>query len=153
MISLPDAISLGFNRYSLFSGRSSRSEWWWWYLFTTVVGYGLLFVDGLLGLVFFGSGILSSIFGVAVLVPSIAMMVRRLHDINRSGWSLLWILTGFGGIAVWIWLTQPSRSNNMKLGPSILLYFVPVFGWIALIIWNIIRSGDEGDNQYGPHPR
>ena len=73
MVSLAGAIVLGFQRYFDFSGRSSRSEYWWWFLFSTIAGF-IPFV------------------GLVLLIPNIAIGVRRLHDINRTGW---WILFAF----------------------------------------------------------
>ena len=123
MVSFPQAINLGFKNYFKFSGRATRAENWWWALFTVLAGIVLAVVDTLTGTMgmFGDSGLLGGLFELGVIVPSLALGVRRLHDINRTGW----------------WL---------------LLLFVPVIGWIVLIVW-AIKRGDKGPNKYGPDPR
>src|SRR5918995_7161300 len=81
-------------KYAVFSGRSRRMEYWYFVLFNIIVSIVLAGIDGLLlgtlgsGM---GVGLLSAIYGLAILIPSLAVSVRRLHDIDRSGW---WILIG-----------------------------------------------------------
>ena len=66
-------------------------------------------------------GLLGIAWSLVVIIPTVAVGVRRLHDINRTGW----------------WL---------------FLIFVPVIGWVVLIVW-AIKRGDKGPNKYGPDPR
>ena len=82
------AIGLGFNRVFDFRGRSSRAEYWWWVLFSVLGDVILSIVDVAMGTynAQSGSGLISTIFGFFILIPSIALGVRRLHDINKSGW-------------------------------------------------------------------
>ena len=83
------AVGSGFRRYFDFRTRSSRSEYWWWFLLTVNVSIVSTTLDEWL----FGSMvILDSISSLAILIPSLAVAVRRLHDVNRSGW---WYLTAF----------------------------------------------------------
>ncbi len=101
-VSFASAIALGFKRYFDFSGRSSRSEFWWWCLFTVFIG-----------LIPFAS--------LITLIPSLAVNVRRLHDINRSGWWLL-LLFGLGfliiPLVVWfVWMVKQSDKYNNRWGP------------------------------------
>lgn len=87
--SIGQAFSRFWRKYATFSGRASRSEYWWWYLIAAVVN-GLLSslgrTDGAAGDVF---RLLSGVWGLAILVPTLALLWRRLHDTNRSG---LWAL-------------------------------------------------------------
>ena len=78
-------------KYAVFSGRSRRMEYWYFVLFNIIVSIVLGAIDGLLGTrgSYAGAGLLSGIYGLAILIPSLAVTVRRLHDIDRSGW---WIL-------------------------------------------------------------
>ena len=76
------------HKYADFSGRARRSEFWWFALFNFVTQIILQVVDGTL----FGFNLLSTIFALAVLIPSIAVGVRRLHDRDMAGW---WILLVF----------------------------------------------------------
>ncbi|EHR0248254.1 TPA: DUF805 domain-containing protein [Vibrio parahaemolyticus] len=73
-------------KYAVFSGRARRKEYWMFFLFNLIFSFILGFVDGFLGTVFIGT-----IYGLAVLIPGIAVTVRRLHDIGRTGW---WVLIG-----------------------------------------------------------
>ena len=124
MVSLAGAIVLGFQRYFDFSGRSSRSEYWWWILFVIIAGVVLTVADILIGTYNADteSGLLASIFGLVTFIPGIAVGVRRLHDINRTGW---WVL--FASLFFW-------------------LLFIPV---LLLLYW-ATRPSDQGDNEYGP---
>ena len=78
-------------RYADFSGRSRRKEYWMFFLFCFIVSFVLGIVDGAAGL----NGILGLIFQLAVLVPSIAVAVRRAHDQDKSGWFILIPIYGF----------------------------------------------------------
>lgn len=70
--------------YTTFSGRARRSEYWYFFLFNFIIAFILGFVG-----VFMGTTILSNIYMLAVLVPAIAVGVRRMHDVGKSGWFLL----------------------------------------------------------------
>lgn len=90
-INIGNAITRFFKKYATFSGRASRSEYWWAFLFNVLVSFGI-------AIIFSGfnddlSTTLSGLWSLAVLVPSIAISVRRLHDANLSGW---WYLLPFG---------------------------------------------------------
>ena len=93
MVTFPEAVRLFFTRYTDFQGRSRRSEYWWVTLFNILVGL----VGGILLAVLggYGSGDLNAagfiivallgLYMLAIIVPSIALFVRRLHDINQTG--------------------------------------------------------------------
>jgi uncharacterized membrane protein YhaH (DUF805 family) len=70
--------------YATFNGRARRSEYWYFVLFNVIVSLVLGFVGGLIGF-----ELLSSVYSIAVLIPSIAVGVRRMHDVGKSGWFLL----------------------------------------------------------------
>ncbi|MCZ8235565.1 MAG: DUF805 domain-containing protein [Inhella sp.] len=93
-----DAIKTCFSKYATFSGRATRAEYWWFFLFT--------FLGSLIPIV-------GLIFALAVLIPSIAVAVRRLHDTDRSGW---WILIGLiplvGFIVLLVFYCQESKEPN-----------------------------------------
>ena len=77
-------------KYAVFSGRARRKEYWTFALFNSIIGFVLGFIEGILG-INSGSdgGILTNIFYLAILIPSIAVGVRRIHDVGKSGWFLL----------------------------------------------------------------
>lgn len=119
-----DVVKNNFSKYATFSGRAPRSEFWWWTLFTFIGGAVLGSVDiALFGhtVVTAGSASastnfspLAGIFSLAVLVPSISVAVRRLHDTDRSGW-WWWIalIPVVGIILLIVWLaTQGTRGPN-----------------------------------------
>jgi uncharacterized membrane protein YhaH (DUF805 family) len=92
-----EAVRVCFAKYVDFEGEASRSEFWWFFLFTGVVSFALALV----------SNKLSGLFSLAVLVPFIAVTVRRLHDTNRSGWwVLIWILPVVGWLILVFLLVQ-----------------------------------------------
>jgi len=70
--------------YATFNGRASRSEYWYFTLFNVIFSIVLGFVSGLVDL-----SILYTIYSLAVLIPSIAVAVRRMHDVGKSGWYIL----------------------------------------------------------------
>ena len=89
-----DAIQSGLANYTNFSGRSSRSAYWWWVLFTSLLSLVAQALDAWLRPGGMGTpsyagiaiGLITGIVGVALIVPSLAVLVRRLHDTDRSGW-------------------------------------------------------------------
>jgi len=102
-----ESISTCFTKYAAFDGRASRSEFWWWFLFTFLASAAT-------GIV---SQSLSALFSLGVMLPSLAVGARRLHDTNRSGWFLL-------------------------------LWFIPLIGWIILIVWAVQEAIEP--NRFSP---
>lgn len=115
----PDAVKICFNKYVDFNGRARRSEFWWWVLFTVLLGIVASIIDAILGTrSSSGTGLIESLVNLAVLLPSLAVGARRLHDTGRSGWwQLLWILIVIGWIILIVWFCQDSKSDN-SYGPS-----------------------------------
>ena len=70
--------------YATFGGRARRSEYWYFILFNTIISFGLGFVGGLMQVNW-----ISNVYTLAVLIPSIAVAVRRMHDVGKSGWFVL----------------------------------------------------------------
>ncbi|MGH7299954.1 MAG: DUF805 domain-containing protein [Candidatus Rokuibacteriota bacterium] len=108
-------------KYAVFSGRSRRSEYWYFALFYLLIYLVLMVVDGIGGFIDPGSGIglLSGIATLALLIPSLAVSVRRLHDTGRSGW---WILIGFvplvGAIILIVFLAQDGETGANRFGAN-----------------------------------
>lgn len=78
-------------KYGAFNGRARRSEYWYFFLFNLIASFSLGIIDGLIGTFdeASGLGLIGSVYSLAVLVPSIAVGVRRMHDVGKSGWFLL----------------------------------------------------------------
>lgn len=137
-----EAIKHNFTHYADFSGRAQRSQYWWWVLFIVILGAVTNVIDSLLGwrvgastedvmigdqvvpIVNSGVGILTIVFSLIVLIPGIAVQVRRLHDTDRTGW---W----------WLWGT--------------LLAILCCIGFIILLVFYLQR-GTVGPNKYGDDP-
>jgi len=122
-VSFTEAISRAFSKYCRFSGRASRSEYWWFCLFGFIVGSVFGLPTGILGGLNFhdaadSMNIVSKIVALAFLLPSLGLFFRRMHDANRSGWNILWLLLPVVGfIIVLIYLTKRSYPAENKYGP------------------------------------
>lgn len=107
-----DAIKSCFSQYVGFSGRASRSELWWFFLFTVIVYIVAGVIDGLIGM-----GIVGLIAGLAIILPSIAVGVRRLHDIGMTGWwYLIYIIPIIGLIAFIYFGTKKGDEGDNEYG-------------------------------------
>ena len=110
-------------RYAVFSGRASRPEYWYFTMVWLVVATVLAFIDGILGTMSTrsGMGLLSGVFGLAVLLPALAVTVRRLHDSDRSGWWCLVSLVPVVGalvLLVLMLLKGTAGPNRFGSGPD-----------------------------------
>lgn len=108
-------------KYADFSGRATRSEYWYFVLFYLLIFIVLAIVDGITGTLSAtsGLGLLSGIFTLAMIVPSISANVRRLHDIDRSGWWLLIALIPIIGVIVLlVFGVQDSQPSDNRFGPN-----------------------------------
>ena len=114
------SIKTCFNKFAVFSGRASRSEFWFFVLFGILGGIIASIIDVMiLDYPFEENGPINLIFSVALIVPSLSVAARRLHDINKSGWwQLLWI-TIIGGILLIIWHATEGENKKNKFGPPI----------------------------------
>ncbi|WBY03791.1 DUF805 domain-containing protein [Ramlibacter tataouinensis] len=98
-----EAIKTCLRKYATFEGRAGRAEYWWF-----VLGYVLVSVAASIV-----SELLNALVGLALLLPSLAVGARRLHDINKSGWlQLLWLVPFIGWIILLYWAVQPSGPPN-----------------------------------------
>ncbi|PXA83441.1 DUF805 domain-containing protein [Nostoc sp. 3335mG] len=162
---------LPLKRYAQFSGRSTRREFWMWILFYIICVIVLSIIDGALGLGGanrFGGGALNApgttgygygastrgglltwIFGLAVLVPNIAVAVRRLHDTNRSGWWILMPMVPYLIGAICFFAGLYGMGGMTIIGS--LLMFAGFVCAIVLLVWYCMR-GTAGPNRFGPDP-
>ncbi len=111
-------------KYAVFEGRARRKEYWFFVLFYVIFACGLGLVDGFVGTVYYFDGaaagvVLSVLYALAMLVPSISVTARRLHDIGRSGW---WILIGLipliGTIVLLVFMVLDSQEGENRFGPN-----------------------------------
>ena len=172
MMSIQESVKTCILKYADFSGRATRAEYWWWVLATVIVSFGIGAVDGFINS-FTGAysfSPLSTIFGLAVLLPDLAVTCRRLHDTGRSGWwQLVWfaiailaiipvivgVVVGLSGLLAggeeWgEWWTAISWA------PVVVGFVIAFLVWIGLLIWWLlwmVKQGQAGPNHYGPDPR
>lgn len=105
--------------YGTDKGRARRSEYWYFVLFNLLFGSVIGGIDALLGNDGFIT--LGTLYALALFIPGIAVAIRRLHDVGKSGWMLL-------------------------------LYFLPIIGWIWLLVL-MVTDSEPGENKYGPNPK
>jgi len=122
MMNIQIAVKTCFSKYATFSGRASRSEYWFFYLFTIIASIVTWVIDTmLLGYSAEDTGAISLIFQIIIILPSIAVGARRLHDIGKSGWWQLLILTIIGIILLIVWFATIGSSKKNNYGNPIKL--------------------------------
>lgn len=107
-------------KYTVFGGRARRKEYWFFALFNTLISFALGFIDVAVGFTAASSvGILSVIYGLGVIIPSLAVTFRRLHDTGRSGWWLLILLIPLiGAIVVLVFMILDSEPGANQYGEN-----------------------------------
>jgi uncharacterized membrane protein YhaH (DUF805 family) len=109
------AIRSGFKNYIGFTGRATRSEFWYWTLFAVVVQLlvDLVTADKL--------EVVSALVSLALFLPSLSVSIRRLHDIDKSGWwFLLWFVPIVGWIVMIYWACCQGSEGPNRFGPDFL---------------------------------
>ncbi|MBS7545820.1 DUF805 domain-containing protein [Ancylobacter oerskovii] len=125
------AIASVLGKYATFEGRAPRSEYWWWVLFTILLNWVLSFADlALFGAFsFIATGDvhvftpLTTIVGIALILPCIAVAVRRFHDMNRTGWWVLIGLTGIGALVLFFWFMVKGTEGPNRFGEDPLMRY------------------------------
>jgi uncharacterized membrane protein YhaH (DUF805 family) len=108
-------------KYAVFEGRARRREYWFYALFVLIISLVLNIVDRFTGTynAAYETGLLGGLFALAVLIPSLAVGARRLHDTGRSGW---WLLIGLipivGMIVLIIFFVMDSQPGTNQYGPN-----------------------------------
>lgn len=115
-----------FENYATFSGRARRSEFWYYVLANLIIGIIIGIIENMLGLgnysssgnsFYYQGGIISNLYSLAVLIPGLAVGVRRLHDTGRSGWNLLFALIPLAGaIILIVFFATEGESGSNKFG-------------------------------------
>ena len=128
--------SVLITNYAKFSGRARRSEYWWFYLFNFIVGLILGFI---------GVKALSTVYELIILIPSLAVTVRRLHDTGRSGWLVI-VPILVTVLAVVIGIMMNSIAGIW------IMYLMILAVCIVYIVW-LCQDSQKGENEYGPNPK
>jgi uncharacterized membrane protein YhaH (DUF805 family) len=115
-MSFGDAVAACFRKYAQFSGRARRAEYWYWSLFVFLLSFGA----GLVLTLALGEGSANAVYGIlvlALLLPGLAVFIRRLHDTDRSGWWCLLYATGIGSLVLLVWVCQEGTKGTNRFGP------------------------------------
>ena len=149
-MSLTVSVKTCFSKYAVFSGRAQRSEFWWFFLFSAVS-------SAIAGIV----PVIGQIYPLVLIIPSLAVSARRLHDTGRSAWWLLLYLasilaTGIAFAVLVLLLVFESEMPNdgAAVGAAwivIVSLFIALGCSIALLIFCVL-PGTVGPNRYGPDP-
>jgi uncharacterized membrane protein YhaH (DUF805 family) len=105
------------NKYAKFDGRATRSEYWYFILFSTITYIVIMVIDGFIASVTGGLPVLTILAMLGMIVPSIAVGVRRLHDIGKSGWWYLIALVPFISLILIAFFVIDSKEDNIY-GPN-----------------------------------
>ena len=104
-------------KYATFSGRARRKEYWMFALINILIMLGLTIVEGTSGVT--DGGVLSALYSLAVVIPSIAVTVRRLHDTGRSGWwILLPLIPVLGAFVLLVFTCLDSEPDTNRYGAN-----------------------------------
>ena len=112
------AIQSGFANYLNFSGRAIRSEYWYWVLFAMLGGLATEIVDSAIFASHSSVSPLNGVFDLLIFLPGLGLGIRRLHDINRSGWWILITLTLIGVFLLLYWACQRGTPGPNRFGPD-----------------------------------
>ena len=156
-----EAIKSVFSKYATFKGRARRSEYWYFVLFCVLLSIGVTIVELTMGSV---GAIVSMVCQLAIIIPSLAVQVRRLHDVGKSGWHVL-INTILAVISVTLMFmgvglenidnpenADPALMNMPMLASGLGLFLVGFIYSIYILVQMFINSQPE-ENQYGPNPK
>ena len=113
-----EAIGSGLQNYVNFSGRATPSEYWYWTLLIVLINVVLGVVDQRLnpGTQMGALSWVAMVVFFATVLPTLSVSIRRLHDIDRSGWWFLLWLTAVGGLVVLYWACQPGTAGANSFG-------------------------------------
>lgn len=133
-MSFTEAVRSALSQYATFSGRARRSAYWWFFLFLFLVYVVASILDAILGTTWgYGGGVIYTLAWLALLLPSLAVLVRRLHDTGRTGW---WVLIGLiplvGAIILLVFCVQDGDPAPNQYGPppkGAAEYGAPGSGW------------------------
>ena len=158
-----EAIKSVFSKYATFSGRARRSEFWYFFLLNFVVGIVLSKIPSL--------SFLSFIWSLGVLIPYLAVTVRRFHDIGKSGWYLLVPVIpalAYTGYLVYYVIkvmketgdsfydidaiSQHIMNNPSGIIAIVLLGLLFLVAFIVWIVW-MAKDSQPGENKWGPNPK
>ena len=154
------AVRSVLSNYAQFSGRARRSEYWWFYLFTVLVGVFTSVIDAVLNLAFSNDlGIVGTVTSLGLLLPTLAVTARRLHDTGRTGWWMLLpviplvatIVVGFAAVMAMFFSSGEDGVTALWALLAVCV-ILTVAAAITIIVFLCLDS-NPGPNKYGPSPK
>ena len=141
----------GLKKYAEFEGRARRKEYWMFILFYFIFTIAAVVLDEILG----SEPVIYTVYVLVLILPYLAVTVRRLHDTNRSGW---WILLPCISLIIAIFTTilfsfllLTFDFQGLFIAP-ILGYIILIIGWAVLLVFTL-QDSDVGNNWYGKNPK
>lgn len=136
------SIKTCLSKYLDFSGRASRSEYWFFFLFSQLTNIAANVIDyGVLGRRENDVTPVATLCALVLFLPSLSALIRRLHDINVTGWAALWPLV-FAPLALLLMLGDA----------GVIIYSLLWLGALIFVIYKLAQRGTDGSNKYGPDP-
>lgn len=166
-----ESVRAVLSRYATFTGRARRAEYWWFYLFTILVGIAASVVDALLDAAVGNQpGVVGLLAALALLLPTIAVTARRLHDTGRSAWWMLLpvvpalvavtsavamffaLFDSPGGTVTETYVPDAPESAALWAVLAMASGVLAFGGWVTLVVFMCLDSR-PGPNKYGPSPK
>jgi uncharacterized membrane protein YhaH (DUF805 family) len=150
------AIKTCLRNYAVFSGRARRSEYWYFFLFVALANITAGFVQAIIDATAGIFALVGLVVWLALLLPALAVNVRRLHDTNRSGgWAVGFYIYYVAALAAMRWISlhvplpEGDRAFEIGLGLAVLVGLAYA---IFLFVLTVL-PGTNGTNRYGPNPK
>ena len=148
-MSFGEAIKTCFQKYATFSGRARRSEYWYFVLFNVLFMLGF----ALIARVFPEAKFLTYlylVYSLAIVIPSLAVGVRRLHDIGKRGWNMFILLI----VALLNSSITVLGKSSLKIGSGVLLILaiIALALTVLFVVW-LCKDSQPGENKWGPNPK
>ena len=148
-MSFGEAIKSVFSKYATFSGRARRSEYWYFVLFNVLFMLGF----ALIARVFPEAKFLTYlylVYSLAIVIPSLAVGVRRLHDIGKRGWNMFILLI----VALLNSSITVLGKSSLKIGSGVLLILaiIALALTVLFVVW-LCKDSQPGENKWGPNPK
>lgn len=137
--------------YAVFSGRARRKEYWMFILFNLIFSIVANIIDYIFGTrnIVLTYGLFSGLYTLVVLIPSLAVAVRRLHDVGKSGWFMIFILVPLLLFSYFAGAYPSDPSLLAPMGITAVIFF-------GIAIWMLVlfcTEGEVNDNKWGPNPK
>jgi uncharacterized membrane protein YhaH (DUF805 family) len=129
-----------------FKGRAQRAEYWFFVLFYVLLSFPVAFIATMTGY-----EDLNLIYALGLLLPSLAVAARRLHDTGRSGWIQAAPIgaAGVSGFTGAIAFSSPTSAGFLVFGLAVAAFIVAQ----GMLVYFLVKDSDPGDNKFGPNPK